>query len=132
MNTKIIGENLRKIRTVSYLSLQDVADKLGIQKGTLGNIERGDKAPSLAMLCKLAEYFCVSLDYLTGRSDDPEYEKFLMPAEQDFFNHPDTQPKLIEIYKHDKANNPISCASRFLRSCELIRDDRVQSRKEKE
>ncbi len=121
MNTKIIGENLRKIRTSSYLSLQNIADDIGIQKGTLGNIERGDKAPSLGMVFKLADYFCISVDYLLGRSNDPEYEKFLAPAEEAFFNHPDTWPEIIDQYKREKASNPISLAHVFLRSAEGIR-----------
>jgi len=45
------------------------------------------------------------------------------------FNHPDSCPKLIDQYKHNKAANPISLAYIFLRSCEDIRDDYIWSKK---
>jgi len=126
MNTNTIGTNLRKIRTLSKLSLKDVADGLGIQKGTLGNIERSDKSPSLDMLFKLANYFCISVDYLIGRTDDPQYEKYIQPAEEIFFNHPNTSKDLANKYKHDKATHPIELAPVFLRNYESIRDNNNQ------
>ena len=126
MNTSTVGTNLRKIRTLSTLSLKDVADDLGIQKGTLGNIERSDKSPSLDMLFKLANYFCISVDYLLGRTDDPQYEKYIQPSEEAFFNHPATSKDLIDKYKQDKATHPIELAPSFLRDCETIRDEHNQ------
>jgi len=126
MNTSTVGINLRKIRTLSKLSLKDVADDLRIQKGTLGNIERSDKSPSLDMLFKLANYFCISIDYLLGRTDDPQYEKYIQPAEEAFFNHPATSKNLIARYKQDKATHPIELAPSFLRDCEIIRDEHSQ------
>jgi len=126
MNTSAVGTNLRKVRTLSKLSLKDVADDLGIQKGTLGNIERSDKYPSLDMLFKLANYFCISVDYLLGRTDDPQYETYLHLAEEAFFNHPATSKDLIDKYKQDKAAHPIELAPVYLRDYEAIRDEHGQ------
>lgn len=126
MNTITVGTNLRKIRTLSKLSLKDVADDLGIQKGTLGNIERSDKYPSLDMLLKLANYFCISVDYLLGRTDEPQYEKYIHQAEEAFFNHPATGADLIEKYIQDKATHPIALAPVYLRNYKVIRDKQDQ------
>lgn len=71
----IFGSRLRQLRQANNLSLKDVADEIGTQKSTIGNIERGDKSPSIDMMLALANYFDVSLDYLTGRSDNPPYKK---------------------------------------------------------
>lgn len=59
---------LRKDRNVSlailgeYLSVTDEAVRL---------LEKAKRAPSFDVLCTLADYFDVSLDYLVGRSNDP-------------------------------------------------------------
>ena len=45
-----------------YLSVTDEAVRL---------LEKGKRSPSFEVLCALADYFDVSLDYLVGRSDDP-------------------------------------------------------------
>jgi transcriptional regulator with XRE-family HTH domain len=70
-NKIIFGQRLRLLRKARNLSLKDVADSIGSLKSTIGNLERGTKAPSIDMLLTLADFFDVSLDYLVGRSDDP-------------------------------------------------------------
>lgn len=65
------GERLRTLRLKQNLSLQQVADALGMQKGTIGNLEHSRKNPSVETLIELADFYDVSLDYLVGRSDDP-------------------------------------------------------------
>jgi hypothetical protein len=88
--------------------------------------ENAPSNPTLEKLLSLANYFCCSLDYLVGRSDMPEYEKYLHLAEEAFFNHPATAKDLIDKYKQDKATHPIELAPRFLRDCETIRDEQRQ------
>ena len=60
---------LRRERGVSDIELGKIT-----YLGTLAyrNIENGEKQPHLSTLIALADYFDVSLDYLVGRSDDPE------------------------------------------------------------
>ena len=69
---KVSGSRLRELRKAKGLSLKDVADQIGIYKPTLSNIERGVKPASLEMVITLADFFDVSIDYLVGRSDDPQ------------------------------------------------------------
>jgi len=114
------------------ISAADFAQKFGLKRRIIFNYEKGEAKPSFNILIKLADYFCVSTDYLIGRSDDPEWAIHLPRAENLFFNHPDTWSELINQYKQDKATNPISLAPVFLRSCEYIRDDRIRSKQNEE
>ena len=50
---------------------------IGLARGTLANWKLGrSKQPSAEALSKLADYFDVSVDYLLGRTDDPEPIRF--------------------------------------------------------
>lgn len=51
---------------------KDLAAHLGITYRNLRNYETGERKPDFEGLITLADFFGVSLDYLTGRSDDPE------------------------------------------------------------
>ena len=59
---------LRKQKGVSFAALGDF---LGVTDEAVRLLERGKRSPSFEVLCALADYFDVSLDYLVGRSDDP-------------------------------------------------------------
>jgi transcriptional regulator with XRE-family HTH domain len=61
---KLIGLNVRQLRKLRKLTLEDVALSINTSKGTLSNIELGKKPVSLDMAIALAEYFNVSLDLL--------------------------------------------------------------------
>jgi len=103
--------------------MSELASILGFKtKSAINQFEKSASLPSFPTLLKIADFFCVSLDYLTGRSDDPEYEKFLTPAEEAFFNHPATSKDLIDKYKHDKATHSIEFAPVYLHDYEVVRD----------
>ena len=70
MDFKVFAERLKQLRNSKGLTLKQLGDAIGSTKATIGNLENSNKQPSLAMLCALADYFDVSLDYLVGRSDD--------------------------------------------------------------
>jgi len=61
-------ENLVELRKLNKLTQQNVADYLGIKQPSYIRYERGEAEPSLTNLCKLADLFDVSVDYLLGRS----------------------------------------------------------------
>ena len=93
----IFGYRVRQIRQSIMLSLSDVARYIDTNGSSLGNIERGDKSPSIDMMIKIADCLCVSIDYLLGRSEDPCYEKYLDIAEKSI-------PFLPTEYKEQKHN----------------------------
>lgn len=51
--------------------MADLAAYLGITVEAVRLMERGKRSPSFEVLCNLAEYFDVSIDYLVGRTDNP-------------------------------------------------------------
>ena len=62
---------LRDMREDADLKQTDIADYLGIQQTVYSRYERGYQTIPLELLVKLADYYHVSLDYLTGRVDRP-------------------------------------------------------------
>ncbi len=59
---------LRKQRGFSFVS---IGAFLGVTDEAVRLLEKGKRSPSFEVLCALADFFDVSLDYLVGRSDDP-------------------------------------------------------------
>ena len=62
------SEHLLQLRTARDLSQKALATEIGISWRTYQNYELGLREPSLSTLIALADYYEVSLDYLTGRS----------------------------------------------------------------
>lgn len=127
LNNNNFANILHELRSKHNLSMSELASILGFKtKSAINQFEKSASLPSFHTLLKMANFFCVSLDYLTGRSNEPEYEEFLPPAEETFFNHPTTSQDLIDKYKHDKATHPIELAPSYLRYYEEIRDEHDQ------
>lgn len=59
-------EVLKQLRKQNKKSQQDVADFLGVNRGTYANYELGKREPDFDTLRRIAEYFNVSIDYLLG------------------------------------------------------------------
>ena len=73
-------KRLKKCREDSFMTQDYVARYLNINLRTYKYYEAGQRQPSLAQLIALADFFCVSIDYLTGRYDLPEYERYVERA----------------------------------------------------
>jgi transcriptional regulator with XRE-family HTH domain len=65
------AHRLDALRHQKKLSLQQLGDILGVSNQAVSLLEKGHRSPSFEVLCQLADYFDVSIDYLVGRSDDP-------------------------------------------------------------
>ena len=63
---------ITELRKEHKLTLVQLGDILGIKNQSVSLLEKGKNVPSFDTLIALADYFDVSLDYLVGRSDDPE------------------------------------------------------------
>ena len=61
---KIIGSNIRFERQKRDLTIDELSEILNIAPGFLGLIERGQRGTSIKNLCKIAEFFSISLDTL--------------------------------------------------------------------
>lgn len=69
----MFAARLRGLRENSgYRSQQDLAAALGVAQSTVANWECGRREPNHETTVKLADFFGVTVDYLMGRSDDPQ------------------------------------------------------------
>ena len=63
---------LKELREEKRLTQKELAKALGLKRTRIAAYETGVNNPEYAVLLRLADYFHVTLDYLTGRSDTPE------------------------------------------------------------
>lgn len=76
-----IARKLHDLRIAKRLSLQQVADKVGISKAHVFNLEKGITAnPSMDLVKKLADLFRVRVADLVGENPDAEDEPAEMVA----------------------------------------------------
>lgn len=68
---KNFSERLCVLRKEKGVSLVALGEQLSVTDEAVRLLEKGKRSPSFEVLCALADYFDVSLDYLCGRSDDP-------------------------------------------------------------
>ena len=65
-----MGLKLKELRTQKGLYQKDVAAMLGVDRTTYAKYETGDSEPSLEMLSKMADFFDVSLGYISGKEQE--------------------------------------------------------------
>lgn len=63
------GSNMAKLRNERGIYQKELATSLKISIATVSNYEKDRHFPDAAMLCKIADFFDVSVDYLLGRTD---------------------------------------------------------------
>ena len=64
-----IGDTLANLRKEKGLGQKEMATRLNLSVGTISNYENSVHAPDLNTLCRLAEFFDVTTDYLLGRTE---------------------------------------------------------------
>lgn len=64
-----IGEILSKLRKEKGLGQKELAVYLKLSTGTISNYENGVHSPDLNTLCRLADFFGVTADYLLNRTN---------------------------------------------------------------
>ena len=76
MSQKVFGRRLKELRLERNLTLEQLGNMLSHSKQGVGHWETAIRLPPLNIVVKIADYFGVSLDYLTGRSNDPRRDEF--------------------------------------------------------
>ena len=64
--------NLKLLRSKTKLTQDEMAKELNITRPTYANYESEITQPPIELLCKIADYHNVSLDYLVGRNYNNE------------------------------------------------------------
>lgn len=78
--TRAVGENIKRIRKTKKLSMERLALESGVSRSMLGQIERGEANPSVAIVGKLAAALKVPAEVLLENDD---FETLLMARELD-------------------------------------------------
>lgn len=60
---------IKKLRKEKDLTQQDLADALGITKSAVSMYERGRRRPNFEVADAMADFFNVSIGYISGSSD---------------------------------------------------------------
>ena len=69
---KIVAERLRTLRESLSLSQSKIAPLVGVKQASVNRYENDQCSPSYETLLKYADFFDVSLDYIFGRTDNPQ------------------------------------------------------------
>ena len=77
-----LNENIKKLRIARGLNQVEFAKILCVTKQCVSNWENDNVVPSIDMLCKIADFFEVSTDYLLGRSERRVIEVSSLTDEQ--------------------------------------------------
>ena len=67
--TRAVGEHIKRIRKTKKLSMERLAAESGVSRSMLGQIERGETNPSVAILGKLAAALKVPAEVLLENDD---------------------------------------------------------------
>ena len=88
------ASRLAQLRREANLSQHQLANKLMISYGSIGNYESGTRFPRYEDLEAIADFFNVELDYLCGRTDEkPDFsleEQWIMQC----YKNADSDTKL--------------------------------------
>lgn len=63
-----LGHILTELRVERNLYQKELADYLKVSVSTISNYEKSKHYPDPNMLCKIADYYGVTVDYLLGRT----------------------------------------------------------------
>ena len=61
-------KNLRKLREEKGISQKQLGDVIRVSQQSVNKYENHSVEPDISTMTAIADYFCVSLDYLVGRT----------------------------------------------------------------
>ncbi|MDD1406492.1 helix-turn-helix transcriptional regulator [Limosilactobacillus reuteri] len=76
-NEKKPHNRIAELRKERELTIQQVADGIGVSNGTISRYEKGTREPKLETWIKLSDFFNVPVSYLQGLSDFDDLSLFL-------------------------------------------------------
>ena len=65
----VFSQRLEALRTRQHRSRIVVSELCGLPPDAIRRYERGEALPNVESLIAIADYFCVSVDYLIGRTN---------------------------------------------------------------
>jgi len=75
MNIEKFSDRVKELRIERSMSQKELGEIIGVSYGAVSDIERNRRSTLLSNAVVLADYFDVSIDYLVGRTDNPNSHK---------------------------------------------------------
>lgn len=73
-NSQSLAETIEILSKEKGISVSSLLQELEMNKNALFTMKKSGYLPRVESLCKFADYFQCSLDYLVGRTDEPKTE----------------------------------------------------------
>lgn len=83
---KIIGQRLRTLRESVKMSQAKIGALFGCKQSSINRYESGEASAPYEVLLQYADHFDVSMDYIFGRTDNPQGKLY------------ENKPKMERIY----------------------------------
>lgn len=71
----MFSNTLKELRNKTHRTQKEIAKALGVAPTTYASWEQGKREPDQATTIRIADYFDVTLDYLYGRNETPQWAK---------------------------------------------------------
>lgn len=75
MQNKQVAQTIKALCKQSDITIKSLLEQCGINRNFMYALERKEQAPSADKLEKIADCLDVSVDYLLGRTDNPNSHK---------------------------------------------------------
>lgn len=92
-----IGERIKTVRRSLHLTQDQLAEKSGLSSNYIGQLERGERSPSLKTLTRIAQSLGVDVDYLV-KVPQSDIESKLREIRQ-LTKTPENLEKVVKIAK---------------------------------
>lgn len=70
-----IAERIKFLAKQQKIQIRAMLDECGLSKNTLSSMLSGGSTPKSENLARIADYLDCSVDYLLGRTDNPEVNR---------------------------------------------------------
>lgn len=76
-------DNLKQLRNTRGISQKGLADAIGVSQQSINKYENHNIEPDIQTLCKMADYFGISVDYLIGRTEENDLNQLFPTLNED-------------------------------------------------
>lgn len=98
---KIFSRRLSSLRKEKGISLASLGGHLSISDEAVRLMEKGKRSPSFEVLCSIANYFDVPLDYLVGRGFFENWDDIMHFKDKILYFIKQENPDLEEVNLND-------------------------------
>ena len=74
-SSQMVALTIKKFAKSKNIKIGDMLAQCDLNKNTLSSMQCRNNYPSAETICKIADYLDCSVDYLYGRTENPEINK---------------------------------------------------------